>query len=308
MPTLDYFKAHPLRLKQKRDTMPISLILKAEYAACPDRPKVHPHVGAYIHYGGVELADRLSILNPTLPPDTWNKLASYWNQSCGVVCRQLLFYTWKIIAKEQRHGSSNMANKAFGANSGLWTPGQKLVAAINSGGDYDAILEAGGACPVGDYLKAVVAHYNTGGWTGAFGGKKWGFIAEQVQKYFAGELSAMMAADRMWTLVHNTGPIFNKGFYFHHHNTGPLMEVLNAQAKGSVFQVSMSAAKNPELMHPFTSFVALAVSAIKTVDPDFTLGATLTADQDDDEDPDLDEGTTKVNLGTIPLTLHTREA
>ena len=281
MPSYSYFKTHPLRLPADNRETSIGSVLKAETAMKAALPKnIEPAAGAFIHYGGVELADKLSILSPPATDEDLQMVRAMWNASCGLVCRTLLFYVWKIIAKEQRHGSASMAGKAFGPEYKS-NPWQKMVADINTSGDYEGVLVNNAALSVGPYVDAVEKHYRNGGWSGSFGGKKWADIALQFKLYIDGEASAMIAADRCWTLVHNTGPIFNKGFYFEHHDHR-LMEVLNAQAKTSVFDLGLSWPKEVYGANPLTvafdTFCQKSVELIQKVEPDYQPGVKVSGD------------------------------
>jgi len=60
-----------------------------------------------------------------------------------------------------------------------------------------------------DFFKecAVIFRTFTGG---GYGGPKWAHIAEAVQLYFEGEVTAEVFVDRAFDLQHNGGPVFNK--------------------------------------------------------------------------------------------------
>lgn len=274
--TLDYFRTHPLRVPKDQRALTIASVRKAEKTSVhPD--EIHPTAGAFIHYGGVELADMLVMSAPPLPETELQELASLWYKSCGIVAKQLLFYTSQIIVKELRHGSSKMTSKAFDGQG----VDPEILAAIKavtaSGGNYMDCVDAIGHKPVGPWVDAVERHFRHGGWGGAYGGKKWADIALVFQQYIDGDTSAMLAADRAWTLVHNTGPIFNKGFYFKYHD-GMLQQVLNAQASSSVFTLTSKILDDSDYNHPclttFMQFATKAEKAIQTVNPTYTMGAT----------------------------------
>lgn len=273
---VDYFRTHPLRVAKCQRDIPMSRMLAAEQTGVVADP-IHPTAGAFIHYGGVELADRLVMISPSLSEKEWENLAHAWYHSCGVTVKQLLFYLWGIISKELRHGTSSMCDNAF-KGSEIHPNAQSLCKEICKSGDWKPKLAKYPDLPIGAYVDAVERHYRKGGWSGAFGGKKWADIALVMKQYLDGTSSAMLAADRAWTLVHNTGPIFNKGFYFKYHDDS-LMSVLNAQAKSSVFDLGVDKflMGTPEYDHPvrttFYQFVQLAQDAIQKADPDYVLGA-----------------------------------
>ena len=47
-------------------------------------------------------------------------------------------------------------------------------------------------------------------WRGAYGGPKWGKIADLLVKHLSGELSPTLFVDQAFALQHNTGTVFNK--------------------------------------------------------------------------------------------------
>lgn len=280
MPTIDYFKSHPLRLAKPQTHLTIGQLRAAEKATVVS-PKIHPTAGAYIHYGGVELADMLSITKPSIPDAEMTELASLWYQSCGIVAKQLLFYTCMICSKEMRHGSSGKCGKAFSgwqhANLLGMPDAMGLCAQISDGGSYTAHLDNHPDINAYLYMLANEQQFRHGGWSGAFGGKKWADISIEIVRYLAGESSAMIAADRCWTLVHNTGPIFNKGFYFEYHDND-LMNVLEAQASTTVFDLGepQNFLSHSPYQHStssaFAIFAHMATKAIQSVKPDYKMG------------------------------------
>ena len=274
--TLDYFKSHPLRVAKNQRDIPIQYVRGAEKTSvCSD--EIHPTAGAYIHYGGVELADMLRITQPSIDQNILQAMTEDWYASCGQVVKQLMFYVSCIIVKELRHGSNAMTEKAFAGTNVDPDILSAVKAVTKSGSDFMHHVDAIGHKPIGLWVDAVERHFRHGGWKGAYGGAKWADIALVFKQYVDGQSSAMLASDRAWTLVHNTGPIFNKGFYFEYHD-GMLANVLNAQATSSVFtladKIENSSSYEHEVMQRFLSFKMHAVSAIQTVKPDYVLGST----------------------------------
>ena len=272
MITLDYFKTHPLRVAKSQADVTIGSLLTAEKATIL-KPAMHPSMGAYIHYGGVELADMLTITKPDLSASERADLAKYWYGSCGAVTKQLMFYVWRIVSKELRHGNAAKCHKAF--SSGTFDPDAvALCTAISSQpGNYMDHVANYPHITALDYIEAVEQNYRHGGWAGAFGGKKWADIALVLLWYLKGDISAMLAADRAWSLVHNTGPIFNKGFYFTLHD-GNLQALLNAQAASSVFTMAdeVEALYSHQVLDQFKEFKHRALAAIQKVKPEYQAG------------------------------------
>lgn len=230
-----YFKNHPLRIAKDMSHVTIGQVQKAATSHCAHWT-LHPTAGAYMHYGGVEIADRLVIEKPDADPETVAEAEEAWDASCGDAARQLMFYVWKIIFREMRHGNKNTVLKAWPA--GPKTPAQNLIAAIcvHPNGHYEDCLNSMSHVSALEAAEACEHAFRNGGWGTSFGGSAWADIALQMVKYLRGDMSLMMAADRCWTLVHNDGPIFNKGFYFCLHDAW-LTGVLEWQAKSSVFDI-----------------------------------------------------------------------
>lgn len=288
MYTLAYFKSHPLRIATPFTDLSVGDLLAAEEHQVHEA-LIAPAAGAYIHYGGVELADLLTIHSPSLSQDTLDTLCSYWNISCGQVVRQLLFYVWLIITKEMRHGSPSKCETAFAhwgdPTDPLYGPAMDLCAKVSGGSSWKDYLKDNPGVNAATYVDCVERQYRSGGWSGAFGGKKWADIALEFKRFIKGDASAMVASDRCWTLVHNTGPIFNKGFFFKHHGSS-LAKVLDAQASTSVFSLGSPGEflDNSDYTHPMNSafciFADAAREAIRTVIPDYEYGATGAVNSD----------------------------
>jgi len=86
-------------------------------------------------------------------------------------------------------------------------------------------------------LKVV---YYDHSWSSSFGGKKWGNITDQVAKLAAGDVSLELLLDTVFTLAHNTGNIFNKGFMFEHIGHGTLIKILDVQRSGQMPEYVLS--------------------------------------------------------------------
>lgn len=273
-----YFRSHALRVPTNHRSLQVSQMLTAEKLRS-DSKKIHPTLGAFIHYGGVELADRLAILMPPADDQEMADLRAAWNNSCGRVARQLTYYVWHIINREMRHGKKSQAQKAWSVPNKIPDYARQAVEAVNAAGsNYMQVVSShAGSMPLGDYVDALEQHYRHGGWGGGFGGPAWADIALEFKRFVDGETSCMVACDRHWTLCHNNGPIFNKPVHFTTYDA-KLIQVLNAQHSSSVFDLSSQILDNSSYDHPvmtaFATFTHLAVDLIKRVQPDYELGST----------------------------------
>lgn len=309
--TIDYFKTHPLRVPKNSRDLTVGQMRMFEKQKT-STVKCYPAMGAFIHYGGVELADRITILKPSIEEDKLRKMAAYWNASCGATVRQLLFYVWHIINREMRHGDSAKYAKAFGKGDKFDPDALALTKAVMCGDNYEKRLDDPKFTnvKVGPFIDCIEWQYRKGGWGGSFGGVKWADIAVELQRYINGEASAMVASDRCWTLEHNSCSIFNKPAHFHTYDTN-LHKVLDAQASTSVFTMTdkMSQYSHP-FLEAFWSFHELAVNAIRSVDPEYFPGATGAVTSDGEKvkatgsSVGMKAGVSTTKLG--PLALHTQ--
>jgi hypothetical protein len=98
-------------------------------------------------------------------------------------------------------------------------------------------------CTFGQFVGVIKDIFNHGKFGAAYGGKKWGNIAECLERFTKGEVSADLMLDVSFSLAHNTSAIFNKGFIFAHH-TAHLTRVLDIQAGGQIPQAIATKEKN----------------------------------------------------------------
>ncbi len=64
------------------------------------------------------------------------------------------------------------------------------------------------------HTRDLVTVFNEGSWDGAFGGSKWGAIANALHSFLSGKLSATLFVDHAFDLEHNGGKLFNKNPLF----------------------------------------------------------------------------------------------
>jgi hypothetical protein len=85
----------------------------------------------------------------------------------------------------------------------------------------------------------LVEVFHTGKFSGGFGGEAWGAIADVLNDYVHGKLTAEMMLDTAFTLCHNNGPIFNKGMLYDGY-TSDIYTILDVQRSGQVPQLVYS--------------------------------------------------------------------
>jgi len=92
---------------------------------------------------------------------------------------------------------------------------------------------------LGPYCEALAWIFYKGKWSGGYGGKKWGVIADCMNTFVLGKAGADVMLDTVWTLAHNTAPIFNKGMLYGHYSP-VLPRILDVQHVGQIPQLIAS--------------------------------------------------------------------
>lgn len=87
--------------------------------------------------------------------------------------------------------------------------------------------------PFGWYTRCLVDAFDTP-FNSAYGGKAWKNIAECLNSAVWGKTSLITMVDTAYTLAHNTGAIFNKGFIYHTQSNAILLKTLDLQRAGAL--------------------------------------------------------------------------
>ena len=158
----------------------------------------------------------------------------------GVALGQRMFtYLLLICTREARHASGSISygtkvQNQFGPNF------VAFLAAIKGSGTQDAIDHFTSNPPdmeLGSYTEGLEFVFRKGTFHGGYGGEAWANIAEVLNWFVQGTISAEMMLDTAFTLAHNGGPIFNKGMCFKMYNQTRLRMVLDIQASGQIPQL-----------------------------------------------------------------------
>jgi len=97
---------------------------------------------------------------------------------------------------------------------------------------------------IGQFVKALQWQFYHAKWSGGYGGKKWGAVTDCLVRFVTGEFSAEMMLDTVWTLAHNNGPIFNKGYLYQMYSP-TIYRLLDVQRSG---QIPTACLKDSQLM------------------------------------------------------------
>lgn len=153
---------------------------------------------------------------------------------------RLFYYLLLICTREARHinDQNNMvviakAKKEFA---------DELVSFVSQ--LPDGSTSAAGAfmnmhtmATIGEYCKLLCYLFDNGKWSSSFGGKKWGVVADALNKYVHGVYSLQLLLDVGFALAHNGGPIFNKHMLYKSYNGQWLRTILDCQRAGQVPQL-----------------------------------------------------------------------
>lgn len=146
---------------------------------------------------------------------------------------QIFYYLLCICTREARHLSNIKAMYSTSNAYALWQDVKGGGGSAGSFLKYTSSTGTHGTVTIGELLELLLPIFTEHSWSSSFGGKAWGNITEQVRKYVYGECSLELLVDTAFTLSHNTGNIFNKGFIFSY-DTDKLIEILDVQRSGQM--------------------------------------------------------------------------
>lgn len=145
------------------------------------------------------------------------------------------YYLLWICIRESRHNQSlakdgPQIEKLFGK------PIAEFLSSIKGGetGISQAFIDHPPAATIGAFCECLAWQFYKSKWGSAYGGPKWGNIADCLNRFVSGEFSAEMMLDTVWTLSHNTSAIFNKGTFYAYHTADVLLRILDVQRSGQV--------------------------------------------------------------------------
>lgn len=162
---------------------------------------------------------------------------SYVKMSSDIAVR-LAYYCLLIITREARH----MTHDATLAASIAVECGAATIAfLVGNTGDEDAAVNGlrqhAPATTVGKYVRAIERIFFEGHWSSSsYGGVKWGVVTSTLLSFITGKITPELFVDTAFALVHNGGPIFNKGMLYHTQETKRLDKLLDVQRSGQVPQ------------------------------------------------------------------------
>jgi len=184
-----------------------------------------------------------------------------YREYCTVTTKlglKALVYMIAICIRESRHLGQLKHNYKTLEAYPLWAD---LTDTKHSLSRLSIILRGGhGDIQINDLIKILLHVYYDHSWSASFGGKAWGKITEQLGKLMSGSYTLELFLDTCFTLAHNTGNIFNKGFLFESVSGNQLTKILNVQRAG---QMPMFVLSDEMYQKPYRETLRVHILAIK---------------------------------------------
>lgn len=207
----------------------------------------------------------------TLNTDQENLATMYLNRASESSAR-LFYYMLLIITREARHAhTSETQYKSLTTKYG--SDVVEFIKTLKGAGSDSAVtkLRQGSSklanVTVGTYVACITDIFYKFSFSGGYGGKPWGKIADTLRKMVFGETSIEIMNDTAWTLAHNNGPMFNKGMLYKSY-TPMIYKILDVQRAGMIPQLIAEGS----LGNHANSAVSQAFEAVKAVFPESVTG------------------------------------
>lgn len=248
--TLAYHNSRALTRPADMSAVPVSSVIPAykQFHSQDKTPLASPEREALWFYGmnhGMALISAKRHPLEPLPAAELDFVQRY-HAMMGEKARRSFYYLLSICVREARHSHSKQTDgpkltEKFGA------PVANFLTA--SGGEEDIInrlLKNTLDCSIGTLCDALRWSYYHSIWGGAYGGPKWGNIADCMGRFVNGEFTAEIMLDTIWTLSHNCAPIFNKPGKLFGHNGSYIVRLLDLQRSGQMIETILH---DPEMAH-----------------------------------------------------------
>lgn len=202
-----------------------------------EAPKGHPEVDALVFYmmnHAVSLVRQR--VHPLQPLDKYLPIVQAHAREMAVRSSRMFFYMLLICTRESRHDHSS--NGFPGCHDFHPSIRQFHMTLKHKGstGSAEALQTNAPSVPLGEYTKYLKTCFYKGSFSSGFGGKAWGKVADVLDDFVHGRLTAELMMDTAFTLCHNNGPIFNKGMLFETHSND-IYRILDVQRSGQIPQL-----------------------------------------------------------------------
>lgn len=156
--------------------------------------------------------------------------------SCLAPMAARAFYYLLIICTREARHSQSLSLDLPTIKTKFGEPMHKFFQSVMGGGEdgiHKHLMNFPPDTNIGAYVECLRWMFYNSSWGGGFGGEAWGAVTDCLVRFVTGEFTAEMMLDTNWTLAHNNGPIFNKGFFYGLYS-GNLYRVLDVQRSGQV--------------------------------------------------------------------------
>lgn len=222
--------------KQFRETSPayyLGVISKEDSKGSPENDAI---VFYMLNHASAVVRQRVGLYDPLGP---YLPIMEEYNKVLAVRTLRMFFYLLLICTRESRHrGNSNdsvVMNKLRATYGDSIADFNNSIRGIGSEPAANSFCVNPPKATLGSYTKFLSDVFYQGSYSGGYGGKAWGKVADVLRDFVHGKLSAEMMMDTAFTLCHNNGPIFNKGMLFSSY--GPeIYKILDVQRAGMIPQ------------------------------------------------------------------------
>lgn len=235
--TLEAMRKHGLFQAQDRSALLMSEVMKGlrEYKASLkssggsyNTQLVSPESQAVSFYVLNDMAARAS----GLPPELEDLLArAYFECVAGQTVR-MVAYLILICSRESRHVKNKSTvmlkyHPVIKGHHSKFHGSEQTMEYMLEDLEWEGLT-------FGEYAHFLEDVFFEGGFSGGFGGTKWGYIGRLLNQYVTGKLSGELMLDQAYTLCHNNGPIFNKGMLYEMYSS-KFTSLLDKQHAGTLF-------------------------------------------------------------------------
>lgn len=167
----------------------------------------------------------------------WLTVVDMYHTELALRSARMFFYLLLICTRESRHDKSEYGSAHWHEFHKKYGPVlvdfHKSIKGSGSAGAAIALRTNPPKMALGPYTEFLAEVFYKGKYSGGYGGKAWGQVADVLRDYVHGKITAEMMMDTAFTLCHNNGPIFNKGMLFDQYSP-EIYTILDVQRSGQI--------------------------------------------------------------------------
>lgn len=147
------------------------------------------------------------------------------------------YYLLVITTREARHVSSKnngLLSMLAKDESGEAVEFVRSIRGISAGDVLGRLISSPPDATLGPFTVTLERLFEEGCWSSSYGGKKWASVIRPLRQMVYGVITPEALLDTVFTLCHNGGPIFNKGYFYGMYNKQYIWEILDVQRAGQI--------------------------------------------------------------------------